>query len=82
MIITARSALELGQAIRRFRKKKNLSQSDVAKTFNLRQATISNLERGGESKKLDILFMVLSSLNLEVSIQEKVPPPEIDEENW
>ena len=82
MIITARSATELGQAIRRFRKKKKLSQSDVAKPFNLRQATVSNLERGEESKKLDTVFRVLSSLNLEVSIQEKVPLPEIDEENW
>ena len=80
MIITARSATELGQAIRRFRKKKKLSQADVAKPFNLRQATVSNLERGEESKKLDTVFRVLSSLNLEVSIQEKVPLPEIDEE--
>ena len=82
MKVIARSAVELGQAVRRFRKAKNLSQSEVAKPFNLRQATISNLERGEESKKLDTVFMVLASLNLEVCIQEKEPLSEIDEENW
>lgn len=84
MKITVRSSDELGHAIKRFRKKKKLTQSQVAKPFNLRQAAISNLELGEQSKKLDTLFRVLASLNLEITIQSRKGSPEnpIDEENW
>jgi HTH-type transcriptional regulator / antitoxin HipB len=63
-----RSPKVLGNAIQRARKKQNLSQAQLGEIVGLRQAAISQIERGHASLKLDNLLTLLAALNLELTI--------------
>lgn len=65
----ARTPTQLGAAIRRHRKHKGLSQTQLAEKTRLRQASISELENG--ELQLKTLMEVLAALNLELVIQER-----------
>lgn len=58
-----------GLALKRLRKMKNLSQTDLAKMMNMRQSTISDVESGKGT--LDSFFKIVQALkiNLELSNQ-------------
>lgn len=68
----ARSPEQLGNAIRRARKKNGMSQSDLGKKAGLRQETISLIENGNAATKLETILAVLSVLNLELQIHPRV----------
>jgi len=65
----ARTPTQLGAAIRRQRKLKGMSQTQLAEKTRLRQASISQLENG--ELQLKTLMEVLAALNLELVIQER-----------
>lgn len=67
----ARSAQQLGAILRRYRKKSNLTQTDVAAKTQLRQATISALESGEAGTQLKTLTDVLAALDLELVVQPR-----------
>jgi HTH-type transcriptional regulator / antitoxin HipB len=67
MDIIARTARQLGAAIRRNRKQQGLTQSALAARMKTRQATISTLE-GGEAA-LGTVIDALAALNLEIVIR-------------
>lgn len=67
----ARSARQLGAILRRYRKKSNLTQTDVAAKTQLRQATISALESGEAGTQLKTLTDVLAALDLELVVQPR-----------
>ncbi|MCE9680465.1 helix-turn-helix domain-containing protein [Shewanella sp. AS1] len=48
-----------------------LSQSKVANKVGIRQDTVSSFEHNPDSTKLDTLFKLLSSLNLELEIKPR-----------
>ena len=63
-----RNNKELGEAIRRARKKKGLRQVDVAQKASVRQALVSDLENGVTAAKYDTVIRVLAALDMDLSI--------------
>ena len=70
MDLTARTAEQLGEALRRSRKARGWTQSDISACKNLRVATISSLENGDAGTKLATVLAVTSALALEFRIAE------------
>ena len=67
----ARSPEQIGNAIRRARKKLGMNQAELGKKSGLRQATISLIENGNSATKLETLLAVLAALGLEFQISER-----------
>ncbi len=67
----ARSPEQLGNAIRRARKKHGMSQSELGEKAGLRQETISLIENGNPATKLETILAVISALDLELEIAER-----------
>lgn len=70
----ARSPEQLGNTIRRARKKSGMSQSELGKKSGLRQETISLIENGNPAAKLETILAVLSALDLEMQITTRKSP--------
>ena len=68
MQILARNPKQIGQALRRVRKLKNLSQAALAEKTGLWQETISKIENGSEATKVETLCALLAALDLEIII--------------
>ena len=56
----------LGLAIKRIRKKKGLSQTDLANKMGMRQPTISDIENGRGT--LDSFLKIIQALNINLSL--------------
>lgn len=69
MNIIARNIKQLGAAIRRFRKMRHLTQSELALRMDTRQATISTLEKGEVA--LSTVIAALAALDLEIVVRER-----------
>lgn len=67
----ARTPSQIGATIRRQRKLKALTQTQLGEKTKLRQATISQLESGEGGIQLKTLTDVLAALDLELVIQER-----------
>ena len=76
------SATALGAAIRRARKAKKLSQTEVGNTFNIEQSTISSIEQGAPGTRLKTLLRVLAALELELVVRPKQSAPNPSKEDW
>jgi len=68
---TARTDTQIGAAIRRARRQARLTQAALGAKTGLRQATISELERGEGDVRLSTLLDVLAALGLELVIDER-----------
>lgn len=64
----ARDPRQMGNLIRRARKKQGLSQSALGAKAGLRQETISVIETGHPAAKLETLLAILAALNLEFRV--------------
>jgi HTH-type transcriptional regulator / antitoxin HipB len=71
-ILTAR---QLGQALKGWRKSRNLTQAEAAGRVGLLPKTISALESDPEPSSLGSLFKLLSALDLELVIRPKPKTP-------
>ena len=69
-----RSRQTLGDAVRRARREAGITQKELGARANLRQATVSSLEKG-EGGTLDTLFAVLTCLKLELQLGERSTAP-------
>jgi HTH-type transcriptional regulator/antitoxin HipB len=67
----ARTPKQIGDAIRRCRRIRGLSQKELGDKAQLRQATISGLEAGEPGTQLRTLFDVLTVLDLELLIRPR-----------
>ncbi len=67
----ARSPEQIGNTIRRARKKRGMSQAELGERTGLRQGTISLIEKGHPAAKLETILAVLSVLDLEFQISER-----------
>ena len=76
----ARTAKQIGVAVRRRRRALGLSQNDLGSRAGLRQATISTLESGEPGTRLRTLVDVMAALELEVVIQKRSKAPKSIEE--
>jgi len=70
MDTASRTHKQLGAELRRYRKKRDLTQEELSSSINKRQATISNLESEGKAT-LETLFAVLSALDLELALKPR-----------
>lgn len=59
---------DLGEAIRRERKARDMRQVDVAQKASVRQALVSDLENGVTTAKLNTVIRVLAALDMDLSI--------------
>ncbi|MCB9776507.1 MAG: helix-turn-helix transcriptional regulator [Nitrospiraceae bacterium] len=64
----ARNPKQIGNLIRRARKQRGLSQTQLGEKTGLRQATISLIETGNPAATLETILTVLSVLDLELRI--------------
>lgn len=64
----ARNPKQIGNLIRRTRKKLSLSQGQLGEKTGLRQETISLIETGNPAAKLETILAVLAALDLEFRI--------------
>tara|TARA_B100001750_G_scaffold214238_1_gene197266 strand:+ start:15 stop:266 length:252 start_codon:yes stop_codon:yes gene_type:complete len=67
----ARTPKDIGHAIREARKGQNLTQKDLAMKSGLWQETVSKIENGVSSTKLETLFDLLAALDLEIQIKPR-----------
>ena len=67
----ARDPKQIGNLIRRARKKRALSQKALGGKAGLRQETISLIENGNPSAKIETLLAVLAALELEFQIASR-----------
>lgn len=72
MVELGRSPEQIGNAIRRARKKRGMSQSELGEKAGVRQETISLIENGNPAAKLETILAVLAALNLEFRISSRV----------
>jgi HTH-type transcriptional regulator/antitoxin HipB len=77
----ARTGKQIGAAVRRARKLQQMTQSQLAKRINVRQATISTFETGDEGSSMRTLLDILAALNLELLIRPRTQasPGEIEQ---
>ena len=64
----ARDPRQIGNLIRRVRKKQSVSQKLLGEKAGLRQETISLIETGNPATRIENLLAVLSALDLEFQI--------------
>lgn len=64
----ARSPKQIGSIIRRTRKKRGLSQTDLSERTGLRQGTISLIETGNPAARIETLLAILAALDLDFRI--------------
>jgi HTH-type transcriptional regulator/antitoxin HipB len=64
----ARNPQQIGNLVRRTRKKLGLSQRQLGEKTGLRQETISLIETGNPAAKLETILAVLAALDLEFRI--------------
>lgn len=82
---TAVSPLSLGSILRDKRKSMGLNQADTGKKVGIDQPTLSKVERGKSSVRLDTLFRVLAALDLELMVGDRSKEIESgnnDGDNW
>lgn len=77
----ARDPKQIGNLIRRARKRQGLSQTQLGNTTGLRQETISLIETGNPAARLETILGVLAALDLEFRIvpRSKGRPADIEE---
>lgn len=64
----ARNPKQIGNLVRRARKSRGWSQTQLGDKAGLRQETISLIETGNPATKLDTILAVLAALDLEFRI--------------
>ncbi|WP_425451901.1 helix-turn-helix domain-containing protein [Thalassospira indica] len=67
----ARTPKQIGNTIRRARKARGWSQTVLGQKSNLRQETISLIETGNPSARMDTILTVLAALDLELRIHTR-----------
>lgn len=77
----ARDPKQIGNLIRRARKRQGLSQTQLGEITGLRQETISLIETGNPATRLETILGVLAALDLEFCIvpRSKGRPADIEE---
>lgn len=72
----------LSQFIREQRKQQKLSQSQVAETVGLMQATISDFENKPEGTRIETLFRILAATNVELHLVAKTDAQSEWDQPW
>lgn len=81
MNILARTPQQIGNAIRRVRKRLGLNQAELGHRAGLRQATVSLIETGNPAARIDTILTLLAALDLEFQIGQRSAPVHQDIED-
>jgi HTH-type transcriptional regulator / antitoxin HipB len=71
----ARTSKQIGEALRRERRRVKMSQSELAAKANLRQQTISSVENGDSGTQLRTLLEIITALDLELLVRPRSAAP-------
>ena len=71
------SSRDLGRLLADYRRRRSLTQSQLATRAGITQATVSKIERGVSQATVETLFRMLAVLELELTVDERdaTPPP-------
>lgn len=72
MQVHIRNAVQLSSALKRFRRKKNFTQADLAVEAGIRQATVSVSESGSENIQISTIISLMVALDLELVMQPRL----------
>lgn len=75
MTRSVRTAKQLGNLIREERKRRSMSQQELANLVGTGQKTISAIENGNEGATLDTVFRLLAVLQLEIALSPRALTP-------
>ena len=64
----ARSPRQLGDFIRRYRKAKGLTQTELANLAGTRQEMVSKIEGGAPGSRIATIYNLLAALDLEMTL--------------
>ncbi len=78
MDLIARTPKQLGDALRRFRRLRMLTQGDIGSRVGLRQATISSVENGEPGTQIRTLTEILKALDLELVLRDRRKAGDVD----
>lgn len=67
----ARTPKQIGEIIRRTRRQKGWSQSELGEKAGLRQEAISKVENGSKATRIENICDILTALGLELVIQPR-----------
>lgn len=71
-------ATQIGASLRRLRKERHLSQSDLARQIGIQQSDLSRMEKGEYRVSLDNLFKILGVFGIKIAdffAEESSPAP-------
>lgn len=71
MRIPVQTPTQLGQVLRGYRREKGLTQSVVAARAGIGQKTVTKLELDPASSEIATLFLLLSELDLELTLDSR-----------
>lgn len=74
-----RTNTQFGEAVRRARRKKRMTQTELAATIGVRQATVSSMENGSAGTSLEIALSALAALDVELTIAVRKTGPDIED---
>lgn len=66
-----RSPRMAGDLVRKARKARGWSQTELASRMNVRQATVSKLESGEPATRMEVFFDALTALQLELVVSKR-----------
>lgn len=71
MAEVARSPKQMGNMIQRARRRKGLTQTELANLSGLRQELISRIESGHDGTKLSSLYALFAALDLDLIVDSR-----------
>jgi len=71
MAEVARSPRQMGNLIQRERRRKGLTQTELANLSGLRQELISRIESGHDGTKLSSLYALFAALDLDLIVDSR-----------
>lgn len=71
MEYVARTSKQLGAIIRRARKAAKMSQATLGEKAGIWQETVSKIENGQGSTKIDTILDILAALQLEIEVKRR-----------
>ena len=77
----ARTPKDIGNALRKARKARKLTQGELAAQAGIWQRTVSTIETSASGAKLDTVFDLLAALDLEIHIvpRSKAKPADLED---
>jgi len=66
-----RSPRMAGDLVRKARRARGWSQTELANRMNVRQATVSKLEAGEPATRMEVFFDALTALGLELVVSDR-----------